>query len=215
MTGDRRQAVPRFGFFPPPQGEVPTKEAEGVKACIARSCGQGTGDGQQVTGDGRQAVPRFGFFPPPQPQSTGCDRVHCRNFAVGSGFEVLAVFTIWVKVRVRLSDTLHHAVGEMPGRAEGVFCQRGRFDPIDLGCRCPCELVGTPLFESTPLLVASSSRPPADASGGQKNGPLLHHKPWIEAQWEVLTEEAEGVKNRIARQFGQPTADGGQRKGVR
>ncbi len=28
---------------------------------------------------------------------------------VGPGFEVLALFTIWVKVRTGLSDILHHA----------------------------------------------------------------------------------------------------------
>ncbi len=51
-----------------------------------------------------------------------------------------------------------------------------------------------PCGEDTPLLVASSSRPPADASGGQEKGPLSPCKPWIEAQGEVPTKEAEGVR---------------------
>ena len=68
---------------------------------------------------------------------------------------------------------LHHLVGEMPGRAEGA-----RLGTIDLGCRWPWEHAGAP------LLVASSSRSSADASGGQKMGPRLPHKPWIEAEGE-------------------------------
>ena len=35
-----------------------------------------------------------------------------------------------------------------------------------------------------PPVVASSSRHPADASGGQKMGPLSPHKPKIEAEGE-------------------------------
>ena len=91
---------------------------------------------------------------------------------VVQGFEVLAVFTIWVKVRAGLSDILHHAVGEMPGRAEGVSCQRGFVGTVDLGYkRLPGNL---PVPQSPPLLVASSSRPPVDASGGQEKWGYSH-----------------------------------------
>ncbi len=52
-------------------------------------------------------------------------------------------------------------------------------------------------MEVPPLLVASSSRPPAVPSGGQERATLVTaHKPWIEAQGEVPTQEAEGVKGR-------------------
>jgi hypothetical protein len=40
---------------------------------------------------------------------------------VGSGFEMLSMITIRVKVRAGRSDTLPHGVGEMPGRAEGAL----------------------------------------------------------------------------------------------
>ncbi len=33
---------------------------------------------------------------------------------VGPELEVLAIITIWVKVRAGLSDILHHAVGDGP-----------------------------------------------------------------------------------------------------
>ena len=36
---------------------------------------------------------------------------------VWPGFDVLAVFTIWVKKRAELFDILHHAVGEIARRA--------------------------------------------------------------------------------------------------
>ena len=39
----------------------------------------------------------------------------------------------------------------------------------------PCELSGSP------LLVATSSRPPTDAAGGQEEDPLSPHEPWIQA----------------------------------
>jgi len=98
---------------------------------------------------------------------------------VAQGFEVSPVSTIWVKVRAGLSDILHHAVGEMPGRAEGVSCQRGFVGTVDLGYgRLPGNLPLPPCF------VAGSSRPPADASGGQEKRAVSHQKPWIEAEGE-------------------------------
>ena len=48
----------------------------------------------------------------------------------------------------------------------------------------PCGPTRAPLLEGTPLPVASSSRPPADASGGQENGPLSPCKPPIGAEGE-------------------------------
>lgn len=44
-----------------------------------------------------------------------------------------------------------------------------------------------------PLLVASSSAPPADASGGQEKGPLSPHKPWIQAEVEEENRALSGV----------------------
>ncbi len=38
-------------------------------------------------------------FSSPQPGSAVCGRVHWRDVMVGPGFDVLALFTIWVKVR--------------------------------------------------------------------------------------------------------------------
>ena len=84
----------------------------------------------------------------------------------------------WVKVRAGLLCILHHAVGEMPGRAEGVHARGGVLAHHNLGYK-------RTLLESTPLLVASSSRSSAVASGGQESGALSLHKPWIEAHGRV------------------------------
>ncbi len=48
-----------------------------------------------------------------------------------------ALGTILVRVQAGPSDILHHAVGEMPGRVEGVFCQRGFVGTVDRGYRRP------------------------------------------------------------------------------
>jgi len=90
---------------------------------------------------------------------------------VAQGFEAFAAITIWVKVRAGPSDTLHHAVGEMARRVRG-----GALAPSISVAGIPCEL------SDAPLLVAGSSRPPADASGGQEMGPLSSHKPWIQTE---------------------------------
>ncbi len=81
----------------------------------------------------------------------------------GPGFEVLTMITIRMKVRTGLPDTLRHAVGETAGEPEGApWHHRSRIQML------LCELAGAP------LLVASSSRPPAVPSGGQEQWDLSH-----------------------------------------
>ena len=75
--------------------------------------------------------------PRPSAGSTVCDRVHWRDLVVGPGFEVLVVFTIWVKARAGLSDILHQAVGEMPGRVETPLVRKCQAAIASMrGCRC-------------------------------------------------------------------------------
>jgi len=84
---------------------------------------------------------------------------------------MLAVFTIWAKALAGLSDILHHAVGEMARRARG-----GALAPSISQTDAPANPQVAPLRRKAP-------RPPSKL-GGQEEGPLLHHKPWIQAEGE-------------------------------
>ena len=139
--------------------------------------------------------------PPPEPGSAVRGRVHRRDLMVGPGFEVVAVITIWVKVRAALSDTLHHAVGEMPGRAEGEsWPHEFRVQAL------PGGHAGVP--QNGPL---RRRHPPArrkllvspQQAGGTGRGPLLLHKPWVEPQGEVSSAARLSGK--------EPNAPGGDR----
>ena len=68
---------------------------------------------------------------------------------MAQGFEVLPVFTIWVKVRAGLSDILHHAVGEMTRRVRG-----GSLAPSIWDIDASWEPAGAPLMGVFWLVVA-------------------------------------------------------------
>ena len=117
---------------------------------------------------------------------------------MAQGFEVLPVSTIWVKVRAGLSDILHRALGEMPGRALGGALPEGVRWHRRSGIQTPPGNLPVP-----PCFVAGSSRPPADASGGQEKRAVSPQKPWIEAQGRVAaTKELTGGVRRFLIRFG-------------
>ena len=77
------------------------------------------------------------------------------------------------RVACRLTNRRFRRSGEDARQGRGGVLPEGVRRYRRSGIRTPpWESAGAPLLESTPLLVASSSRPPADASGGQEKWDL-------------------------------------------